>query len=170
MPLPTLPLDADQPAGPSRRQLVLGTAAAAAAALLPATSHAQSAWPSKPVRVIVPFPPGGLTDAYARSYCEFMSRKFGQPFNIENKTGAGGTLGAGELAKSPPDGHTLLISTSTALRPTRLNAALPHLTDTVPFSASTVTMPSGMRRSISQNRRAPMSTLPGSGMSASMVV
>jgi tripartite-type tricarboxylate transporter receptor subunit TctC len=115
MPLPTLPLDADQPAGPSRRQVVLGAAAAAAAALLPATSHAQSAWPSKPVRVIVPFPPGGLTDAYARSYCEFMSRKFGQPFNIENKTGAGGTLGAGELAKSPPDGHTLLISTSTAL-------------------------------------------------------
>ena len=110
MPLPTLPLDADQPAGPSRRQVVLGAAAAAAAALLPATSHAQSAWPSKPVRVIVPFPPGGLTDAYARSYCEFMSRKFGQPFNIENKTGAGGTLGAGELAKSPPDGHTLLIS------------------------------------------------------------
>ena len=115
MSLPTLPLAADQPAGPSRRQLVLGTAAAAAATLLPAGAQAQSAWPNKPVRVIVPFPPGGLTDAYARSYCEALSRKFGQPFNIENKTGAGGTLGAGETAKAAPDGHTLLISTSTAL-------------------------------------------------------
>ena len=112
MSLPTLPLAADQPAGPSRRQLVLGTAAAAAATLLPAGAQAQSAWPNKPVRVIVPFPPGGLTDAYARSYCEALSRKFGQPFNIENKTGAGGTLGAGEVAKAAPDGYTLLISTS----------------------------------------------------------
>lgn len=103
------------PAGPSRRHLVLGAAAAAASAVLPTAAQAQAAWPSKPVRVLVPFPPGGLTDAYARSYCEFMSRKFGQAFNIENKTGAGGTLGAGELAKSAPDGHTLLISTSTAL-------------------------------------------------------
>lgn len=102
-------------AGSSRRSLVLGSAAAAALATLPTLGFAQAAWPSKPVRVIVPFPPGGLTDAYARSYCDFMSRKFGQPFNIENKTGAGGTLGAGELAKSAPDGHTLLISTSTAL-------------------------------------------------------
>ena len=112
MSLPTLPLAADPPAGPSRRQLVLGTAAAAAATLLPAGAQAQSAWPNKPVRVIVPFPPGGLTDAYARSYCEALSRKFGQPFNIENKTGAGGTLGAGEVAKAAPDGYTLLISTS----------------------------------------------------------
>ncbi|OGB04613.1 MAG: hypothetical protein A3E25_07065 [Burkholderiales bacterium RIFCSPHIGHO2_12_FULL_69_20] len=115
MPSLNTPLAADTPAGPSRRQLVLGAAATAAGAMLPAASQAQAAWPNKPVRVLVPFPPGGLTDAYARSYCEFMSRKFGQAFNIENKTGAGGTLGAAELAKSAPDGHTLLISTSTAL-------------------------------------------------------
>jgi tripartite-type tricarboxylate transporter receptor subunit TctC len=114
MPLPTSHLDADQPAGPSRRQLVLGAAAAAAGAVLPAGAHAQAAgWPNRPVRVIVPFPPGGLTDAYARMYAEQLSRKFGQPFNIENKTGAGGTLGAGEVAKAAPDGYTLLISTST---------------------------------------------------------
>jgi tripartite-type tricarboxylate transporter receptor subunit TctC len=120
MALPNQPLDADRPtdrptdsAGPSRRQLVLGTAAAAAAALLPAAGHAQAAWPNRPVRVVVPFPPGGLTDAYARIYSEQLSRKFGQPFNIENKTGAGGTLGAGEVAKAAPDGYTLLVSTST---------------------------------------------------------
>ena len=112
MPLPTTPSDAGSTAGPSRRQLVLGTAAAAAATALPA--QAQAAWPNRPVRVVVPFPPGGLTDAYARMYCEHLSRKFGQAFNIENKTGAGGTLGAGDVAKSAPDGHTLLISTSTS--------------------------------------------------------
>ena len=95
-----------------RRRLLLG--AASAAALLPVSGRAQAAWPNRSVRVIVPFPPGGLTDAYARMYCEHLSRKFGQAFNIENKTGAGGTLGAGEVAKAAPDGYTLLISTSTA--------------------------------------------------------
>ncbi|MES2716522.1 MAG: tripartite tricarboxylate transporter substrate binding protein [Pseudomonadota bacterium] len=113
MPLPTLPLDADNTSGPSRRQLVLGAGAAAVGALLPAAAQAQAAWPNRPVRVVVPFPPGGLTDAYARMYCEHLSRKFGQAFTIENKTGAGGTLGAGEVAKAAPDGYTLLITTST---------------------------------------------------------
>ncbi|GCL62761.1 Bug family tripartite tricarboxylate transporter substrate binding protein [Pseudaquabacterium pictum] len=113
MPLPTQPLDADVPASNTRRRLLLGAAAAAAGATLPAVGQAQGAWPNRPVRVIVPFPPGGLTDAYARMYAEQLSRKFGQPFNIENKTGAGGTLGAGEVAKAAPDGYTLLISTST---------------------------------------------------------
>jgi tripartite-type tricarboxylate transporter receptor subunit TctC len=107
MPLPALPVC---PADPARRHLVLGAAAALASAALPA--HAQAAWPNRPVRVVVPFPPGGLTDAYARMYCEQLSRKFGQPFNIENKTGAGGTLGAGDVAKAAPDGYTLLITTS----------------------------------------------------------
>lgn len=113
MPLPTQHLDADVPASNTRRRLLLGAAAAAAGATLPAVGQAQGAWPNRPVRVIVPFPPGGLTDAYARMYAEQLSRKFGQPFNIENKTGAGGTLGAGEVAKAAPDGYTLLISTST---------------------------------------------------------
>lgn len=112
MPPLTPPLESDITAGPSRRQLVLGAAAAAASAVLPTAAQAQAAWPSRPVRVIVPFPPGGLTDAYARMYCEHLSRKFGQAFNIENKTGAGGTLGAGEVAKAAPDGYTLLITTS----------------------------------------------------------
>lgn len=107
---PALPTTLTPATGPTRRHLVLGAAAAAATAALPA--HAQAAWPNRPVRVIVPFPPGGLTDAYARMYCEHLGRKFGQAFNIENKTGAGGTLGAGEVAKAAPDGYTLVISTS----------------------------------------------------------
>lgn len=102
---------ADLSAGPSRRQLLL--AAAAGTVLGHGPAAAQAAWPNRPVRVVVPFPPGGLTDAYARMYCEQLARKFGQPFNIENKTGAGGTLGAGDVAKAAPDGHTLLVTTST---------------------------------------------------------
>ncbi len=113
MTMPPPPYLADADAGPSRRQLVLGAAAMAAGAVLPSAASAQAAWPNRPVRVVVPFPPGGLTDAYARMYCEHLSRKFGQAFNIENKTGAGGTLGAGDVAKAAPDGYTLLISTST---------------------------------------------------------
>jgi tripartite-type tricarboxylate transporter receptor subunit TctC len=81
--------------------------------LLPGVARAQAAWPNRSVRVVVPFPPAGLTDAYARAYCEALSRKFGQQFVIENKTGAGGTLGAGEVARAAPDGYTLLITTST---------------------------------------------------------
>lgn len=138
MALPTQPLDADRPtdratdsAGPSRRQLVLGAAAAAATAMLPAAGHAQAAWPNRPVRVVVPFPPGGLTDAYARIYSEKLSRKFGQAFNIENKTGAGGTLGAAEVAKAAPDGYTLLVSTSTPTWAARvLYKKLPYTTVT----------------------------------------
>jgi tripartite-type tricarboxylate transporter receptor subunit TctC len=104
------PLPAD---GQRRRQLLLGTAAASAAGLLAPGARAQAAgWPNRSVRVIVPFPPGGLTDAYARMYCEALSKKFGQQFVIENKTGAGGTLGVGEMAKAAPDGYTLAISTS----------------------------------------------------------
>jgi tripartite-type tricarboxylate transporter receptor subunit TctC len=83
-----------------------------AGSLLPGLGQAQAAWPNRPVRVVVPFPPAGLTDAYARAYCEALSRKFGQQFVIENKTGAGGTLGAGEVARAAPDGYTLLITTS----------------------------------------------------------
>ncbi|MBC7727221.1 MAG: hypothetical protein H7242_06340, partial [Microbacteriaceae bacterium] len=63
-----------------RRSVVLGAAAAAVSAWLPTASRAQAAWPSKPVRVIVPFPPGGLTDFHARAYSDHLSRKFGQQF------------------------------------------------------------------------------------------
>lgn len=98
----------------TRRRLLAGAGGLLAAGALPGAAWAQAAaWPSRPVRVVVPFPPGGLTDAYARMYADALSRKFGQQFVIENKTGAGGTLGAAEVAKAAPDGHTLLVTTST---------------------------------------------------------
>ena len=108
-----LSLDSGRPAtDAARRRLLAGAAATAAGLALPGVGRAQAGWPNRAVRVVVPFPPGGLTDAYARMYCEHLSRKFGQQFTIENKTGAGGTLGAGEVAKAAPDGYTLVISTS----------------------------------------------------------
>ena len=117
-----------------RRQLLLATAAA----LLPAAGQAQAAWPSRPVRVVVPFPPGGLTDGLARAYSEHLSRKYGQPFVVENRTGAGGTLGVGEVAKAAPDGHTLLVTTSSAVWGSRV------LYKKLPFNADRDLVPIAM--------------------------
>ena len=70
---------------------------------------AQPAYPDKPIRIIVPFTAGSGTDIVARTLGESMSRSLGQPIVIENRPGAGGTLGAAQVAKSAPDGYTLLV-------------------------------------------------------------
>ena len=75
-------------------------------ALVPATSLAQP-YPNKPIRLIVPFPPGGNVDLSARIVAPELSKELGQPIVIDNKAGAGGTLGLDAVAKSPPDGYTL---------------------------------------------------------------
>jgi tripartite-type tricarboxylate transporter receptor subunit TctC len=84
--------------------------ASLALALAPAT-WAQSAWPTKPVRIVVPFAPGGTTDILARALAPELSRAFGQPFIIDNKPGAGGNVGAAEVARAPADGYTFLMGT-----------------------------------------------------------
>src|SRR3954469_13967233 len=71
---------------------------------------AQAAYPTKPVTMIVPFPPGGLADLVARPVAEAMSRELGQPVVIENKGGAGGGIGMAQVAKSPADGYTILMA------------------------------------------------------------
>ena len=80
-------------------------------AALAATSVWAQAWPSKPVRIVVPFAAGGTTDILARAIAPELTRAFGQSFFVENKAGAGGNLGAEIVAKSPGDGYTLLMGT-----------------------------------------------------------
>ncbi len=97
-----------------RRRLITALPAAAGAGILPArAAFAQAAgYPNKPVRIIVAFAPGGLTDAYARLYAELFTAKYGQPAVVENRPGAGGNIAIEALVKSPADGYTLLFSTT----------------------------------------------------------
>lgn len=98
------------------RRSFLGGAAGAAALTLGATSGARAdTWPSKPIRIIVSFPAGGLTDTMARAHSEYMSQKLGQPIVVENKAGAAGIIGAEAVARSAPDGYTLLYTITTTV-------------------------------------------------------
>ena len=81
------------------------------AAGLAASAVSAQAWPTKPVRIVVPFAAGGTTDILARALAPELQRVFGQPFVIDNKPGAGGNTGATDVAKSAPDGYTLLMGT-----------------------------------------------------------
>jgi tripartite-type tricarboxylate transporter receptor subunit TctC len=126
----------------NRRRPVLASLAAAAMAAFaalaaaPLTAAAQ-AWPSKPVRIVVPFPPAGTTDILARALAPELQKAFGQPFVVENKPGAGGNIGAAEVAKAAPDGHTLLMGTvgTHAINPA-LYTKMPydHVKDFVPVT------------------------------------
>lgn len=92
----------------NRRHLCAAIAAAAGLAMAPV--HAGDSWPSKPVRLIVPYTAGGSNDVVARIYGEKLSAYWGQPVIVENKPGVGGNIGTALVAKSPADGYTLLIT------------------------------------------------------------
>ncbi len=112
------------------KQAVLITGALIASVGL-TSSWAQTAkWPTKTIRIVVAFPPGGLTDALARSYGEYLSGKLGVPVVVDNKPGAGAIIGIDAVAKSPADGHTLIMSTSGTVWQNRvLYSKLPYNLD-----------------------------------------
>lgn len=97
----------------ARRALLCGLPAAFAVALLgaPPVAVAQADYPNRPVRIVVPFPPGGLSDSLARLYGRELAERLGQPFVIESRPGAATNIGAAHVAQSPADGHTLLVTT-----------------------------------------------------------
>lgn len=99
-----------------RRRQALGAAIALALlATQSAPAHAAGTYPDKPVRLVVAFAAGGLTDILARTLAQALSQRLGQPVVVENKTGAGGIIGTSLVAKAPADGYTLLLSTPAPL-------------------------------------------------------
>lgn len=113
-----------------KRDLLQRVTAAAAGAFLAlgACGAAAQEWPAKPIRILVSFAPGGLTDLIARALQQKLQEGFGQPVVIENRPGAGGTLAEGQLAKSAPDGYTILLSADSV-------PANPHLIPKLPYDA-----------------------------------
>jgi tripartite-type tricarboxylate transporter receptor subunit TctC len=108
--------------GIARRGFLRGAAVASLAVFgsRAARAQAEEAWPSRPVRVIVPLAPGGGIDFIARTVGEYVSRQIGQQVVVENRTGAGGTLGMDLAMKSAPDGYTVLVTNDNA-------ASAPHI-------------------------------------------
>jgi tripartite-type tricarboxylate transporter receptor subunit TctC len=96
-------------AGLNRRALLI---AGCAFALGGSGAFAQGDWPQRQVTIVVPFTAGGTTDMFGRIFAQAMQEKYGKPFVVENKAGAGGTVGAASVATAPNDGHTLLVGTA----------------------------------------------------------
>jgi tripartite-type tricarboxylate transporter receptor subunit TctC len=118
------------PGHPTRRQFVAGSTCLAASLALP-LAHGQAAkYPSKQIRIVVPFAPGGLTDAYARLFGEQLTQQLGASVLVENKTGAGAVIGIDTVAKAAPDGYTLLVTTTGTVMQNRvLYTKLPYNLD-----------------------------------------
>lgn len=113
-----------------RHFLSIASALAAAMAMGSSGAVAQTKWPTKPIRIVVAFPPGGLTDAYARMYAEQLTSQLGVPAVVENKPGAGAIIAIDHVAKSAPDGYTLLMTTSGTVWQNRvLYSKLPYNLD-----------------------------------------
>ncbi|WP_309680184.1 tripartite tricarboxylate transporter substrate binding protein [Polaromonas sp.] len=103
----------------------------AVASLIAASVASQAqTWPERPVRLVVPFPAGGATDLIARVFAQRVSRNIGQQIVVDNKAGAGGTIGSAEAAKATADGYTLLFTTSST------HAIAPHLVPRLPYDAA----------------------------------
>ena len=99
-------------------------------AALPMLVRAQNVYPSKPIRLVVPFPPGGVTDTSARLIAEHLSKRLGQQVIVDNRPGASGNIGTQQVAAAEPDGYTLLLGFDGTL------VINPHVFDKVPFNTT----------------------------------
>ena len=129
----------------------------AAAPGLFVTSVAAQEFPVRPVRIVLGFPPGGITDITARLLADALSKTWGRQAVVDNRAGASGIIGADHVAKSPPDGYTLLITTSAA------NVVAPHLYAKMPYDAekdfSHITLLSSSPSVLMVNPKVPVKTL-----------
>jgi tripartite-type tricarboxylate transporter receptor subunit TctC len=121
------PLPATDARRPRRQWLAL--AAGSVLALAGAAAHAQADWPSRQVTIVVPFAPGGSTDVVARLLAQKFGELWKQTVVVDNRAGAGGNIGTAAVAKSAPDGHTLLMASGSIL------TVNPHLFASLPFDA-----------------------------------
>lgn len=114
-----------------KRQIIAALASCALTGLVGIVSaaHAQGAYPNKPIRLIVPFTPGGVTDTSARLIADQMTKRLGQQIIVENKPGASGNIGTSQVAQSDPDGYTLLLGFDGTM------VINPHVFASVPFDA-----------------------------------
>jgi len=115
--------------GPKEHDRGMRILAAAFAVLLSLGSAARAEYPEKPIRLVVPFPPGGVTDIVARLLAERLSAEFGQQVLVDNKTGAGGVIAGDIVAKAAPDGYTLLLTTPNHTINAAFRANLPYDTE-----------------------------------------
>ena len=135
---------------------VTGLAGGAGAQTAPAP--AQANWPQRQVTVIVPFTAGGTTDLFARIFAQAMQQKFGVPFVVENRAGAGGTVGAGHAARQANDGYTLFVGTAST------HAIAPYVYKSLPYDPAkdfqTVSLFATLPNLLVINPRIPARTLP----------
>ncbi len=122
----------------NRRRVLAGTATLPAALLAPSLALGQGAWPGRSVSVIVPWAAGGSTDFLARVLCQRLGADLGQPFVVENRPGASGTVGHGAVSRARPDGYTLLIGANGTY------AMAPHLLDSLGYDTETGFTPVGL--------------------------
>ena len=131
------------------------TCLAIAATVLAGAAHAQ-AWPAKPVKIVVPYGPGGAVDVVTRKMAQKLTEQTGQSFFVENKAGATGTIGASQVAKAEPDGYTLMANDTTF-------SLLPHIFKKLPFDAATDLAPVGAfvfaPMGLAVNAKSPFKTL-----------
>src|SRR3989344_593830 len=111
----------------NRRRFIASTSAVTSAIALPALAQAPDRYPTRPITLVVPFPPGGAVDNSGRAIADRLGRVLGQPVIVENKGGAGGTIGTTQVAKAQPDGYTLIVTSQTThvINPA-LSASLPY--------------------------------------------